>query len=166
MHNISVCFGVSHMSWHWLFLFYQCITYYTKNHSWCKTRCQKSFHHEKRKALTLMLTLWNMNCESHLINIQCDTVSAMNVTHFSFLAFSSAAWSFRSRMRSLGLIFCTSDLSRSVCRCTFFCLWGSRTTFTEMTNDYSFALQTLFKLCDQSWCAKVVDVHEIAIGVY
>lgn len=107
--------------------------------------CQKSLHHENRKALTLMLTLLNMNCESHLINIQCDTVSALNVTHFIFLAFSSAAWSFRSRMRSLGLIFCTSDLSRSVCRCTFFCLWGSRTAFTEMTNDY-FALQTFFGL--------------------
>lgn len=47
-------------------------------------------------------------------------------THFSFLAFSSAAWSLRSLMRSLGVILCTSDLCWSVWRCTFFCLRGCR----------------------------------------
>lgn len=36
--------------------------------------------------------------------------------YFSFLAFSSAAWSFLSRILSLGVIFCTSESARRVCR--------------------------------------------------
>lgn len=43
-------------------------------------------------------------------------------TYFSLLAFSSAAWSFLSRILSLGVIFCTSESARRVCRWICFCL--------------------------------------------
>lgn len=51
--------------------------------------------------------------------------------YFSFLAFSSAAWSFRSRILSLGVIFCTSEKARSVCRWIFFCLETRKIPHTE-----------------------------------